>query len=251
MTSVIHYKFQSAKDWCMLNFDGSVVSVGDAKKAIIIDKRLMNQKRNVCEFDLKFTDASNGHLYEKESELINKNTRLLVKRTPQVQYNPIVIPLEHAKKDEAEIKPTSPLSSNENHNPNSGDRDQTSKLPVEKKVFTCYQCNRVGHTARYCRYSSQQSRQYEQYLNQSKQAPAARSSMKRNEYQPAYATAAQYQQVDPVVWNNYCMQYMAQHMMMQQIHQSATQVDSKDNESERPTKRSRTPPTTMIASSTV
>jgi len=60
MSSVIHYKFKSSNTWDSIHFDGSVLSVIDIKRAIIISKRLTKQTSGTCEFDLLLTNAQTG-----------------------------------------------------------------------------------------------------------------------------------------------------------------------------------------------
>ena len=49
----VHYKFRSVKNYDTIPFEGSVISVGDLKQAIIEQKKL--GKAN--DFDLKFSNA--------------------------------------------------------------------------------------------------------------------------------------------------------------------------------------------------
>jgi E3 ubiquitin-protein ligase RBBP6 len=50
----VHYKFKSAKDFSTINFDGSYISVGDLKQAIVEQKKLAKSIEN---FDLQITNA--------------------------------------------------------------------------------------------------------------------------------------------------------------------------------------------------
>lgn len=50
----VHYKFKSAKDFSTINFDGSYISVGDLKRAIVEQKKLGKSIEN---FDLQITNA--------------------------------------------------------------------------------------------------------------------------------------------------------------------------------------------------
>ena len=62
----VHYKFKSAKDYDTIQFEGSVISVGDLKQRIIEQKKLDKAK----DFDLKFSNVES-----KEG----KNTQLQAK----------------------------------------------------------------------------------------------------------------------------------------------------------------------------
>ena len=52
--SCIHYKFKSSLDYDTLSFDGTHISLGDLKKAIITQKKLQGKTN---EFELQITNA--------------------------------------------------------------------------------------------------------------------------------------------------------------------------------------------------
>ena len=52
--SCIHYKFKSSLDYDTLTFDGTHISLGDLKKAIITQKKLQGKAN---EFELQITNA--------------------------------------------------------------------------------------------------------------------------------------------------------------------------------------------------
>ena len=53
MASCIHYKFKSSLDYDTLNFDGLNISLGELKKAITQQKKLLKS----TDFDLQITNA--------------------------------------------------------------------------------------------------------------------------------------------------------------------------------------------------
>jgi hypothetical protein len=56
MTSVIHYKFKAAAGaWSQITFEGSSLSVQQAKDAIIVQKKL--NKQGGQDFDLRLSNA--------------------------------------------------------------------------------------------------------------------------------------------------------------------------------------------------
>ncbi|ELR24543.1 DWNN domain containing protein [Acanthamoeba castellanii str. Neff] len=56
----VHYKFKSAKDFSTINFDGSYISVGDLKRAIVEQKKLGKSIEN---FDLQITNAQTNGVF--------------------------------------------------------------------------------------------------------------------------------------------------------------------------------------------
>ena len=60
MSSVVHYKFKSSKDYDTVSFDGAYISAGDLKRSIIQQQKL----GKATDFDLQITNAqTNDGLY--------------------------------------------------------------------------------------------------------------------------------------------------------------------------------------------
>lgn len=52
----VHYKFKSSKDYDTISFDGSFISLGELKRAIVAQKKLGKS----TDFDLEVTNAQTG-----------------------------------------------------------------------------------------------------------------------------------------------------------------------------------------------
>ena len=76
----VRYKFKNArdKDYTTLEIDGFDISVIDLKKAIVHNKKMGNS----TEFDIIITDEAKGKEYEKDDDLVPKNSSLTVARRP-------------------------------------------------------------------------------------------------------------------------------------------------------------------------
>lgn len=86
MTSVIYYKLKSAIQQHHINFDGSVIQIGDVK-------RLVAQKQGLGPdgaLELTLFDSNTGDEYVDDNKVIPRNTLVLVKRTPGIKLKPLV-----------------------------------------------------------------------------------------------------------------------------------------------------------------
>ena len=86
MASVIYYKLKSAIQQQHVNFDGSVIQIGDVK-------RLVAQKQGLGlegATELTLFDPNTGVEYADDSKVIPRNTLVTVKRTPAAKFQPLV-----------------------------------------------------------------------------------------------------------------------------------------------------------------
>jgi hypothetical protein len=86
MTSVIYYKLKSAIQQHHINFDGSVIQIGDVK-------RLVAQKQGLGPdgaLELTLFDSNTGEEYADDNKVIPRNTLVLVKRTPGIKLKPLI-----------------------------------------------------------------------------------------------------------------------------------------------------------------
>ncbi|KAL9653097.1 hypothetical protein ABK040_006315 [Willaertia magna] len=74
----VFYKFKSAKDYDTISFEGSHISLGRLKQSIVAQKKLPKSQ----DYDLLLENAQNGEVYKYDSDLVPKNTSVLVKRVP-------------------------------------------------------------------------------------------------------------------------------------------------------------------------
>lgn len=74
----VHYKFKSSLEYDTVTFDGLHISVGDLKKSILQQKKIGRS----ADFDLQVTNAQTKEVYEKDDDLIPKNTSVIVCRVP-------------------------------------------------------------------------------------------------------------------------------------------------------------------------
>lgn len=81
MSSFIHYKFKSAKDFDTYRFEGAGIPVWELKQEIIQAKKLGKG----MDFDLVILNAQTNEEYRSDSFIVPKNTSVLVKRVPGVK----------------------------------------------------------------------------------------------------------------------------------------------------------------------
>jgi len=79
----VHYKFKSSLTYDTVTFDGLHISVGDLKKEIIKQKKMGKS----ADYDLQIIDAQTKQGYNKDSDLIPKNTSVIVARVPSSNAN--------------------------------------------------------------------------------------------------------------------------------------------------------------------
>ena len=78
MSSTIHYKFRSAKEYDSYRFEGSGIPVWQLKTEIIESKKLEKS----TDFDLVITNAQTSADYTDDMQIIPRNTSVVVRRVP-------------------------------------------------------------------------------------------------------------------------------------------------------------------------
>lgn len=76
--SHVHYKFKSSVDHDTVTFDGLSISLGDLKKAIMTRSKLPKSS----DFDLQVVNAQTNEVYKSDTDLIGRNTSVIVTRVP-------------------------------------------------------------------------------------------------------------------------------------------------------------------------
>ena len=77
----VRYKFKNDLQYSHLSIDGVHISVKDLKKSIVEHKKF----DRVTDFDLVVTESGSGDQYDKDDDLILKNTSLIIARHPLPQ----------------------------------------------------------------------------------------------------------------------------------------------------------------------
>lgn len=96
MSSAVHFRFKSARDFDTVTFDGDFISIADLKVGIVEVKKL-----NYGEgFDLDISDAQTSDDYADEAYLLPKNTSVVVRRVPGLKPGGILSQQAMAKKNE-------------------------------------------------------------------------------------------------------------------------------------------------------
>jgi protein MPE1 len=86
MSGVIYFKLKNAIQQQQVNFDGSVIQIGDVK-------RLVAQKQGLGPegaAELTLYDPNTGDEYTDDGKVIPRNTLVLVKRAPATRFKPLV-----------------------------------------------------------------------------------------------------------------------------------------------------------------
>ena len=78
MSSIIHYKFRSAKEFDSYHFEGAGIPVWQLKVEIIENKKLEKS----TDFDLVISNAQTNVDYTDDSQIISRNTSVVVRRVP-------------------------------------------------------------------------------------------------------------------------------------------------------------------------
>jgi hypothetical protein len=86
MTSVIYFKLKNAIQQQLVNFDGSVIQIGDIKRLIATKQGLGPDGA----LELTLFDSNTGVEYSDDGKVIPRNTLVLVKRTPAAKFKPLV-----------------------------------------------------------------------------------------------------------------------------------------------------------------
>eukprot|EP00127_Corallochytrium_limacisporum_P003474 Clim_evm102s149 gene=Clim_evmTU102s149 len=76
MTSVVHYRFKSMKDYSSVRFDGPFIYVSDLKRAIVEQKQL----GAATDQGLEITNESTEEVYERDRDKVPRNTSVIVRR---------------------------------------------------------------------------------------------------------------------------------------------------------------------------
>lgn len=96
MTSSVHFRFKSARQFETLPFEGDFLKVADLKVAIVARKKL-----NFGEgFDLEISDAATSDVFHDENALVQKNTSVIVRRIPGLKPGGILSQQDMAGKNE-------------------------------------------------------------------------------------------------------------------------------------------------------
>lgn len=99
MSSFIHYKFKSAKDFDTYRFEGAGIPVWELKQEIIQAKKLGKG----MDFDLVILNAQTNEEYRSDSFIVPKNTSVLVKRVPGVKVRQYVFDHSQSADRRAEV----------------------------------------------------------------------------------------------------------------------------------------------------
>jgi E3 ubiquitin-protein ligase RBBP6 len=86
MTSVIYFKLKNAIQQQHVNFDGSVIQIGDVKR-LIATKQGLGPDGSL---ELTLSDPNTGDEYADDGKVIPRNTLVLVKRTPAAKFKPLI-----------------------------------------------------------------------------------------------------------------------------------------------------------------
>jgi protein MPE1 len=93
MSSIIHYKFRSAKEFDSYHFEGAGIPVWQLKVEIIENKKLEKS----TDFDLVITNAQTSADYTDDSQIIPRNTSVVVRRVPVAPGTAKVYPARQPK----------------------------------------------------------------------------------------------------------------------------------------------------------
>ncbi|RKP18288.1 DWNN-domain-containing protein, partial [Rozella allomycis CSF55] len=126
--STIHYKFKSAKGFDKITFDGTGITIYDLKKEIIQQKKLV--KSGYMDFDLIISDAQSKEEYSDDSQVVAKNSLVIVRR----------VPLNAVKKQKIQ--------------PQRKAKVITKEPPPN---YICYRCGQKGHFIHQCPTNSDKS----------------------------------------------------------------------------------------------
>lgn len=86
MASVIYYKLKNAIQQHHVNFDGSVIQIGDVKRLVAAKQGLGPEGA----LELTLFDPNTGDEYADDGKVIPRNTMVLVKRAPATKFKPLV-----------------------------------------------------------------------------------------------------------------------------------------------------------------
>lgn len=86
MASVIYYKLKNALQQQTINFDGSVIQIGDVKR-LVAQKEGLGQEGAA---ELTLFDPNTNVEYSNDSKVIPRNSHVLVKRAPATKFKPLL-----------------------------------------------------------------------------------------------------------------------------------------------------------------
>ncbi|KAI6655405.1 hypothetical protein LOD99_2240 [Oopsacas minuta] len=160
--SCIHFKFGNITTYSAVKFHGLDISLSDLKFKILLAKRMNNTQ-------LEIVNAQNKKIYLEETEMIPRNTSVIVKRIPppQTNHSSKVIIANQKKRAEKDIAERIQLSTIDVGNQEADlykieesedyvmqkmmDQaslgfDLSSKQSVKiNNIIRCYACGRLGH----------------------------------------------------------------------------------------------------------
>ena len=159
--SCIHYKFGNTTNYCAIKFQGLEISLSDLKIRIL-------QANHMNHSPLEIINAQNKNVYFEESEMIPRNTSVIVKRIPPPQSNHsskviIASQRKRAERDMADKIQSSTFDignqeanlskideSEENRLKTMMDQasiefDMSSKKAKNSPTIRCFRCERLGH----------------------------------------------------------------------------------------------------------
>jgi len=85
MTSIVFYKFKNSISQESINFDGSIIQIGDVKRLIALKRGLGVEGAA----ELILSDPNTGDEYLDDTKAIPRNSLVLVKRTPVARLQPL------------------------------------------------------------------------------------------------------------------------------------------------------------------
>ncbi|KAK1858412.1 hypothetical protein I4F81_001017 [Pyropia yezoensis] len=133
MSSAVHFRFKSARDFDTVTFDGDFISIADLKVGIVEVKKL-----NYGEgFDLDISDAQTSDDYADEAYLLPKNTSVVVRRVPGLKPGGILSQQAMAKKNER----YSEIDKRGHH---------ADRAPTPGPNYVCHRCGKPGHWIDQC-----------------------------------------------------------------------------------------------------
>ena len=159
--SCIHYKFGNTTNFCSIKFQGLEISLSDLKVRII-------QANHMNHSPLEIINSQNKKVYYEDSEMIPRNTSVIVKRIPPPQSNHsskviIASQRKRAERDMADRIQSSTFDvGNQEANLSKIDESEENKLKTmmdqasigfeqsvrkskENPSIRCYRCERLGH----------------------------------------------------------------------------------------------------------
>ena len=164
--SCIHYKFGNTTNYCAIKFQGLEISLSDLKMRIL-EANHMNHS------PLQIINAHNKKVYEEDSEMVPRNTSVIVKRIPPPKSNQsskviIASQKRRAERDMADIIQSSTFDvGNQEANLSKIEESEESRLnammvqagieynrgikkPKNNPTIRCYRCEQLGHQKDKC-----------------------------------------------------------------------------------------------------